>query len=160
MTLTEEVLESDGQQISLGVKIISSNQAKAFRILTPNNWNSRGQWLLTRTSSEGYALESPHIDKKLNPAEIQAIWLSAFVPFETRSKSPRFRRITGQFEGANLDCSETTLAAMAGGQEAELTLIECPTEPWRTFQISLRIKDEVLWRYSRQGFVVKAPRAD
>ena|GEM_PF-4116162 len=153
IVVTEVVKKVTDSSVTLGVTISDPKREKAFELLLDNDWSARGEWLLTRRAKKAFATVSENV-KNLSGEELQAMWMRAFYPFSTVNKPPDFKRIVGKLGDKRLVCGETIFAAATKGENGTLSIVECPSLPWRAVRIKLEVGNRTYWQYHRRGFEV------
>jgi hypothetical protein len=118
-----------------------------------DSWSGRGQWLLTRVVVQAWEQDGAAW-KPVEPKVAARLWSAVFVPFKTVQLKSKPKITFGLVDigGKKSSCTTIAVPALVKEQEAELTLTECPADPWRTRSIAVRGTKEgrkVLWAAER-----------
>ena len=150
-TYEETVSEQRDGWVQIAARLASAQADTRFEFLMPDGWASRGTWLVTRPVASAWREEQGRREELDRKAAI-GLLAKAFVPFKSLPGEARLEVLRARLDGRSLSCTETTLPAQGPAGEAALSLVECPSEPWRTARLRLTSGGTQVWELVREGF--------
>ncbi|MEM9860682.1 MAG: retroviral-like aspartic protease family protein [Myxococcota bacterium] len=149
VVLVERVLERErgdgGNQVLIDVSYTGHAHGH-LRYRMADTWQTRGAWLISRPASEMWTVED---DGALTPIPADAFanhWLPVFTPFQTVAGETTIRFVA-ESGASEASCTEISVPAQSAAGEGRLTLVECPTERWRTRQLTLLSGDQTVYEF-------------